>query len=127
MLQIDSELGECFYGNPQKEVEPERLLLAAMVLQALKDILVRPTFKPLEKPVSRETAWYRQHARQSYSLQKSQAMTWLLDERNPQKAMSFEWICHMLGYQPEVLRRRLLVTLGKLDDPMIRPFNVKAV
>ena len=41
--------------------------------------------------------------------------------------MSFEWICQALDYQPNVLRRRLLVTLGKIKDATVQPivFDVK--
>ena len=125
MLQIDMELGEAFYGEPDKEVEPERALLAAMVRQAIRDILVRPRIGAWrgKSPLTKQ---YQRQAVENFRLSKQQAWSWIMDEHYPDKAMSYEWICHALGRNPDLLRKRLLATVGKLNDSSVRPIQVMA-
>lgn len=124
MLQIDPELGECFYGEPDKEVEPERALLASMVRQAIRDILVRPRIGS-RKGRSLDAKQYQRQAHEDVRLRKQQAWSWIMDEHYPDKAMSYEWICHALGRNPDALRKGLLVTVGKLNDDSVRPIQVR--
>ena len=121
MLQVDMELGEAFYAEPDKEVEPERSLLAAMVRQAIRDILVRPQIG-----VRHGEPQYQRQAVEDFRLSKQQAWSWIMDEHYPDDAMSYEWICQALGRNPHALRKRLLVTMGKLDDLSVRPIQVRA-
>lgn len=95
---------------------PEQRILVAVIQQALKDALVRPTFRPMPKSYLpyRQERWHkaRKNALMVWRLERQKALHWLLEENDEQRVMSLGWCCTMLDTDIESIRKRVRATMG---------------
>lgn len=104
------------------QADAHRTLILSVVHQAIWDAVgKRPNWGTTKTKYAKQD---QGRAKQEWKAARKEARLWLLDERNPTRAFSFDWCAEVLGLNATTIRQRVEITMGlRRATKDLRPYH----